>query len=109
MVVVYFTLAIWNFAMETSEQKIARLFESIRQIQAENWALKQLVLSMYAQGPDINKAMNHFMESCLDIETHNTFSTLPEDFVTNFHESWRRLASEMNHALQIAPELRNRE
>lgn len=94
--------------METQDEKINRLFEAIRALQAENWALKHFVMAMYAQGTDVNNVMQHYMHSCQETETHNTFSTLPEDFVTTFHDVWREVGSSAHHALQRAPELRTR-
>jgi hypothetical protein len=41
-----------------------------------------------------------------EIHTHNTFSTLPEDFVTSFREASQSLGAEAHQALQRATELR---
>ncbi len=92
--------------METSEQKIARLFELIRSLQAENWAIKHFITAMYAQNGDVNNTIKHFSAMAEEIHTHNTFSTLPEDFVTNFCEAYQLLGAEAHQALQRAPELR---
>lgn len=92
--------------METSEQKIERLFETIRQLQAENWAIKHFITAMYAQNGDINNTLKHFSAMAEEIHAHNTFSTLPEDFVTSFREASQLLGDEAYHALQRAPELR---
>jgi hypothetical protein len=92
--------------METSEQKIARLFEAIRYLQAENWAIKHFITAMYAQNGDINNTINHFSQMADEIHTHNTFSTLPEDFVTSFREASQSLGAEAHQALQRATELR---
>lgn len=91
--------------MSTVEEKIATLFEGLRQVQAENWALKHLVLAMYAQGPDINKVMRHFLKAGEEVTTYNTFSTLPEDFVTSFDAVWRQLVKEMQLAVDRAPKM----
>ena len=94
--------------MEPIEEKISKLYETVRCLQAENMALKNLIYAMYAQKGDINNVMKHFIEVCFQYETHNTFSTLPEDFVKNFSEAHKELVQGMQVALQRAPELRNK-
>lgn len=94
--------------MESTEQKLNRIIESMRIIQAENWALKNFVMAIYAQGNDINKTMNHFIRSCEETDTHNTYSTLPEDFVSNFQTVWKEMVSLASLELSRAPQFREK-
>ena len=84
------------------------MIESMREIQAENWALKNFVMAMYAQQNDTNKTMMHFINSCDETDTHNTYSTLSEDFVSKFQTIWKEMASLASLELSRAHQLREK-
>ena len=95
--------------MTTESERINILAESIKNLQAENFTLKHFLLAMYAQEGDINNTMKHFMASCEEIDAYNTFSTLPEDFVSEFRSLWKQFCSSANLALSRSHELRTKE
>lgn len=63
---------------------------------ADMMAFRYLLLSIYAQSDKKNEIMKHFLKTSEEAHTHNTFSELPESFVSAFDETRRDLVTQMS-------------
>ena len=67
----------------------------VNQLMADMMAFRYLLLSIYAKSDNKNDIMQHFLKASEEAHTHNTFSELPEVFVSAFDEIRRDLVTQM--------------
>lgn len=91
--------------MATQQEQIDSLKKHLRQTQAELHVLRQLVLAIYSHGTDFNGSMLHFVKLTEELKTHNTFSKLPEDYVSTYAQQVNQLAQEMENHRNRVPEI----